>query len=263
MARSTFWQSGSGYEGYVGRWSRRVAEVFIDGLAIPAGSRWVDVGCGTGAVTQTILARAEPASILGVDPSGTFLDVARTTVRDPRVSFEVGDAANLPLADGAVDAAVSGLVLNFVPDPVTMLAEMRRITRDQGTVAVYVWDYGDGMQLMRHFWDAAIDQDPAVRDKAESLRFGICKPEPLRAAFADAGLADIIVESIDIPTVFRDFDDYWQPFLMATAPAPRHVMSLSEEDREDLRRRLETRLPRTADGSIPLTARAWAVRARA
>ncbi len=263
MTTSTFWQSGSGYEGYVGRWSRLVAHVFIDRLAVAPAARWVDVGCGTGAVTQTILARAEPVSILGLDPSDTFLEAARTTVQDPRVSFAVGDAASLPLADDDVDAAVSGLVLNFVPDPVAMLAEMRRVTRANGTVALYVWDYGDGMQLMRHFWEAAIEQDSAVRDKAESLRFGICKPAPLREAFERAGLAEIAVDAIDIPTVFRDFDDYWQPFLMATAPAPRHVMSLSEEDREDLRGRLERRLPRAADGSIPLTARAWAVRARA
>ena len=263
MTTSTFWQSGSGYEGYVGRWSRRVAEVFIEGLGIPAGARWVDVGCGTGAVTQTIVARAEPVSIVGVDPSETFLEVARATVQDPRVSFEVGDAASLPIADGGADAAVAGLVLNFVPDPVAMLVEMRRVTRASGTVAIYVWDYADGMQLMRHFWDAAIEQDPAVRDKAESLRFEICKPGPLREAFERAGLVDIAVEPIDIPTVFRDFDDFWQPFLMATAPAPRHVMSLSDADRTDLRERLRARLPTEPDGSIALTARAWSVRGTA
>jgi SAM-dependent methyltransferase len=263
MTTPPFWQSGSGYEGYVGRWSRRVAEVFIDRLAIQPGARWADVGCGTGAVTQTILARAEPASVIGVDPSDAFLEFARAAVQDPRVSFEVGDGASLPLADDAVDAAVSGLVLNFVPDPVAMLAEMGRVTRPGGTVAIYVWDYAGGMQLMRHFWDAAIEQEARVAETAESLRFEICKPEPLRAAFAEAGLDEIAVEPIDVPTVFRDFDDYWQPFLMATAPAPRHLMSLSEVDREDLRRRLEARLPTEADGSIHLTARAWCATARA
>jgi ubiquinone/menaquinone biosynthesis C-methylase UbiE len=261
MSTSTFWQSGSGYEAYVGRWSRRVADVFIDRLAVPVGSRWVDVGCGTGAVTQRILDRCEPASILGVDPSETFLDVARSTIQDQRVSFEVADGASIPLGDDDVDAAVSGLVLNFVPDPVAMLAEMRRVTRPGGVVAIYVWDYGDGMQIMRHFWDAAIEQDPRVADTAESLRFAICKPEPLRSAFQDAGLADIVAEPIDIATVFRDLDDYWQPFLMSTAPAPRHAMSLSEVDRADLRERIRARLPVADDGSIPLTARAWAVRA--
>jgi SAM-dependent methyltransferase len=263
MATTGMWQSGAGYEGYVGRWSRLVARIVIDRLAVPAGADWADVGCGTGAITQTILERADPGSVVGVDPSEMFIAFARQQVTDPRARFEIGDGAGLPLADAAVDAAVSGLVLNFVPDPVAMLAEMRRVTRRGKPVATYVWDYAEAMAIMRHFWDAAIEQDPAVADKAESLRFGICRPEPLRAAFAAAGLADIEVEPVDIPTVFRDFDDYWQPFLMATAPAPQHVMSLSEADREDLRRRLQERLPTEPDGSIHLVSRAWAVRATA
>jgi SAM-dependent methyltransferase len=263
MAYSGVWESGSGYEGYVGRWSRRVAVGFIDRLASGPGARWVDVGCGTGAVTETILARADPASVVGVDPSEAFVEFACERVTDPRASFEVADGAALPVPDGAVDAAISGLVLNFVPDPVAMLADMRRVTRAGGTVAIYVWDYGEGMQIMRHFWDAAIEQDPAVAEEAETLRFEICKPEPLRDAFQRAGLGDVDVGAIDVPAVFVDFDDYWQPFLMATAPAPRHVMSLSDADREDLRQRLIARLPTEPDGSIHLTVRAWAVRATA
>lgn len=254
------WQSGAGYEAYVGRWSRRVAETFIGGLAVPAGQRWVDVGCGTGAVTETILRLADPAAVVGVDPSESFVTFARAQVVDPRASFAIGDGAALPFPDHVADVAVSGLVLNFVPEPVAMLAEMRRVTRPGGTVAIYVWDYADGMELMRHFWDAAIEQDEAVRARSESLMFEICKPEPLRSAFGQAGLTDIDVQPIDVPTVFRDFDDYWQPFLMATAPAPRHAMGLSEDDREDLRGRLAARLPTQADGTIHLTARAWAAR---
>jgi hypothetical protein len=160
-----------------------------------------------------------------------------------------------------VDSAVAGLVLNFVPDRVAMLADMRRVTRERGRVAIYVWDYVEGMELMRHFWDAAIEQDPAVADKAESLRFALCAPEPLRDAFAAAGLPGAGVEPIDVPTVFRDFDDYWGPFLMATAPAPRHAMGLSDERRADLRERLRSRLPVEGDGSIHLRARAWAASA--
>ena len=254
------WQSGAGYESYVGRWSRRVAEAFIAGLAVAPGARWADVGCGTGAVTETILRLADPTSVVGVDPSEAFVAFARAHVMDERASFAIGDGAALPLPAHDRDAAVSGLVLNFVADPIAMLAEMARVTRPGGTVAIYVWDYADGMELMRHFWDAAVEQDPAVRDRSESVMFEICKPEPLRHAFREAGLRDVDVQPIDIPTVFRDFDDYWQPLLMATAPAPRHAMSLSEHDREDLRRRLESRLPTAADGTIHLTARAWAAR---
>jgi SAM-dependent methyltransferase len=263
MTASGIWQSGAGYEDYVGRWSRLVATEFIDRLGIAGGARWVDVGCGTGAVTETILARTDPASVVGIDPSEAFVAFARDRVTDPRAMFAIGDGASLPLPDADADVAVSGLVLNFVPDPVAMLAEMRRVARAGGTVAVYVWDYAEGMAIMRHFWDAAIEQDPPVADKAESLQFEICRPKPLREAFERAGLVGIDVAPIDVPTVFRDFDDYWQPFLMATAPAPRHAMSLSEIDREDLRRRLESRLPTEPDGSIHLVARAWAVNAKA
>jgi SAM-dependent methyltransferase len=257
------WQSGSGYEAYVGRWSRRVAEVFVDSLGVAPGARWVDVGCGTGAVTETILSRATPASVVGIDPSEAFVGFARDRVTDARATFAIGDGAALPLPDEAADISVAGLVLNFAPDPVAMLTEMRRVTRAGGTVAIYVWDYADGMEIMRHFWDTAIEQDETVRDKAESLRFEICAPGPLREAFSAAGMPDAVVEPIVIPTVFRDFDDYWQPFLMATAPAPRHAMSLSETDREDLRRSLQERLPAEPDGSIHLTARAWAAHANA
>ena len=263
MTTSGIWQSGAGYEGYVGRWSRLVARAFLDRLAVTVGARWVDVGCGTGAVTETILTQADPLSVVGIDPSEAFVGFARQQVTDPRARFEIGDGAALPLPDDSADAAVSGLVLNFVPDPIAMLAEMRRVTRPDGRVGVYVWDYAEGMAIMRHFWDAAIEQDPAVADKAESLQFEICRPGPLREAFEHAGLRDVDVAPVDVPTVFRDFDDYWQPFLMATAPAPRHAMSLSEADREDLRRRLQDRLPVEPDGSIHLTARAWAVRALA
>jgi SAM-dependent methyltransferase len=263
MSEPPTWGSGDGYEGYVGRWSRLVAAAFIDRLAVAPGAAWVDVGCGTGAVTETILERTAPASVLGVDPSEAFIDHARAHVTDERASFAVGDGAAVPMGDDAVDAAVSGLVLNFVPDPVAMLAELRRVTRPGGAVAIYVWDYAAGMQLMRHFWDAAIEQDPAVAEGAEHRRFTICRPDPLREAFERAGMPDARVEPIDVPTVFRDFDDYWRPFLMATAPAPRHAMSLSESGRADLRERLRAGLPVEDDGSIHLVARAWAALATA
>ena len=257
------WQSGAGYEAYVGRWSRRVAEAFIDRLEAPRSWRWVDVGCGTGAVTETILACAEPASVVGVDPSEAFVGFARAQVKDPRATFEIGDAAALPLPNDAAGVTVSGLVLNFVADPVAMLAEMRRVIRADGTVAIYVWDYAGGMGIMRHFWDTAAELDPDARDKDEGVRFPICAPDPLRGAFTEAGLGSVDVDAIDVETVFRDFDDYWTPFTSGTGPAPAYAMSLSDEDREGLRRRLQERLSTKPDGSIHLTARAWAVRATA
>lgn len=253
------WAAGDAYEPYVGRWSRQVGPRFLDLLAVPGRSRWLDLGCGTGALSQAILARSDPSAVLGIDSSPAFLAFARRQVTDPRAAFEAGDAAALAVADGAFDAVVSGLVLNFVPDASRMAAEMRRAARPGGTVGAYVWDYAGGMWMMRHFWEAAAALDPAVREKDEALRFALCRPDPLRRLFEAAGLAAVEVAGIEIPTVFRDFEDYWVPFLAGGAPAPAYCRALPEPARERLRERLRASLPVAPDGSIPLTARAWAV----
>ena len=140
--------------------------------------------------------------------------------------FEAGDAQALPLADSAVDVAVSGLVLNFVPDPARALGEMARVVRPGGAVALYVWDYAGEMQLMRRFWDAATALDPSAEELDEGVRFPICRPEPLAALFADAGLEAVATRPIEVATVFADFDDYWSPFLGGQGPAPGYCMSL-------------------------------------
>jgi hypothetical protein len=151
-------------------------------------------------------------------------------------------------------------VLNFVPEPGRMVAEMSRVVRAGGTVAVYVWDYAGEMQMMRSFWDAAIELDPRAAERDEGRRFPLCRPEALSALFGGAGLTSIDTRAIDIPTVFADFDDFWEPFLMGDAPAPGYCMSLDERARERLRDRLRETLPVSADGSIHLIARAWAVK---
>lgn len=216
------WSSGSAYESYVGRWSRLVAPAFLDWLEIPPGRRWLDVGCGTGALTDAILARCDPRSVVGVHPSEPFVVHARASVVDPRAEFVVGLAARTGLDDCEVDVVVSGLVLNFVPDLGEVLGEARRVVSPGGVVAGYVWDYADGMQLMRHFWDAAVTLDPAAQALDEGIRFGIAAPRPLAAAFTAAGLEAVDVRPIEVPTVFGDFDGYWTPFLggPARAPAP-------------------------------------------
>jgi len=172
----------------------------------------------------------------------------------------VGDAQALQLDDGSVDAAVSGLVLNFVPQPEQALREMARVTRPSGWVSAFVWDYAGGMQFLRIFWDAAIQQDPAAVKYDEGPLFPICQPGGLEAAARQAGLQQVEERAISIQTRFRDFDDYWQPFLGGVGVGPRYVMGLSDEKREQLRQILQRRLPIAADGSIPLTARAWAVK---
>ncbi|HET7876468.1 MAG TPA: methyltransferase domain-containing protein [Methylomirabilota bacterium] len=253
------WASGEAYEPYVGRWSRLVAREFLAWLAVPAGRRWLDVGCGTGALTQTILERAAPTKVSAVDPSEGFVSHAGARVSDSRADFRVGDAQSLPWSAGEFDAVVSGLVLNFVPDQSRAAAEMRRVARPGGVVAAYVWDYAGEMQLMRHFWDAVVALDPAARDLDEGRRFPLCRPAPLAGLFRRAGLARVETRPIDVATVFRDFDDYWTPFLGGQGPAPTYCLSLSEERRAALRDRIHAALPIQEDGSIPLTARAWAV----
>jgi SAM-dependent methyltransferase len=245
------WAVGEAYEPYVGRWSRRVAREFVRWLAVPAGARWLDVGCGTGAVTATILASAEPGAVVGVDPSAGFVAYARGAAGPGH--FAVGDARTLPVRDGAADAVVSGLVLNFVPEPDRAIAEMTRASR--GVVGAYVWDYAEGMGFMRAFWDAARAFDPDAPD--EGPRFPLCRPDRLQSAFEAAGLADVEVRELDVSTPFRDFDDFWRPFLGGQGAAPAYLMSLPDDRREAIRERLFDRL---GPGPIDLVARAWAVR---
>ena len=258
--RTDAWDSGDAYEPYVGRWSRLVAREFLGWLAVPPGGRWLDVGCGTGALVETILALAAPSEVVGVDPSPAFVAFARDRLKDPRARFEVGDAQALPAPPATFDAVVAGLVLNFVPEPEKALSEMARVARPGGTVAAYVWDYAEGMQMMRHFWDAAGALDPKARELDEGRRFPLCRPEPLADLFLTAGLEKVEVRAIDVPTVFRDFDDYWSPFLGGQAPAPGYPMSLSQERRAALRERIRTGLPTNPEGEHHLIARAWAVR---
>jgi len=262
MARDAqeVWQAGDAYERYVGRWSRLVARDFLGWLDHTPGLRWVDVGCGTGALSATILEHCAPAALAGIDPSEGFVATARTRIADPRARFEQGDGQALPLPSGAFDRAVSGLVLNFVADPGAMLREMRRVLRPGGTVALYVWDYAGAMQLMRRFWDAAAALDPAAGALDEGTRFPICQPEALAALFREAGLEAVVTRPIDVSTVFESFDDYWTPFLGGQGPAPGYVMGLTDDRRAALRERLRTTLPAEAGGRIPLVARAWAAR---
>lgn len=253
------WAVAHAYEVYIGRWSSPVADAFVRLLGLPPGRSWLDVGCGTGALTAAVLAAAEPSRVTGVDPAEGFLAHARARVGDPRVTFYSGDARSLPVPDAAFDAVVSGLALNFVPAPEQAVAECVRAARPGGTVAAYVWDYAEGMAMLRHFWDAAVALDPAAADLDEGRRFPLCRPEPLRDLWTGAGLADVQVRAIETPTVFADFDDLWTPFLGGQGPAPGYVAALPADRRAALRDRLHAGLPLAADGSVTLTARAWAV----
>jgi len=254
------WAKSKAYEPYVGRWSRLVAREFLRWLNAGPNGRWLDVGCGTGALSQAILETASPKEVTGIDLSEDFIAYAALKTPDPRANFKTGDACLLPFESKTFDAVVSGLVLNFVPDIAKAATEMSRVTKPGGTVAAYVWDYTGQMQLMRHFWDAAVELNSSARELDEGKRFPICNPAALSELFQKAGLKEVETKAIDVPTHFRDFDDYWQPFLGGQGPAPTYAMSLSEEKRTALRENIRARLPVQLDGSIHLIARAWAVK---
>jgi SAM-dependent methyltransferase len=246
----------------MGRWSRLVARTFLDWLGVAPTSRWLDVGCGTGALTQTVLEIAAPAHVTGIDRSDGYISYAQAHVQDPRARFEVGDAQALSEQTASYDVAISGLMLNFLPQPEQAVREMARVVRSDGIVAAYVWDYAGKMQLMLHFWNAAVALDPDAFDLDEGRRFPLCQPEPLTELFRRADLTQVEVRAIDIATDFQNFDDYWSPFLGGQGPAPSYVMALSDERRTALRERIRAGLPFALNGSIPLIARAWAVRGR-
>ncbi len=259
---SDSWASGESYQLYVGRWSRLVANEFVSWLDASSQKRWLDIGCGTGSLSHAILDLTSPAAVQGVDPSESHVSFAQSTIHDVRVAFSVGRAGSLQIPSDSFDFVVSGLVLNFVPEPELALAEMKRLAHKGGIIGAYVWDYADKMELMRYFWDAAVSLDNAATAFDESNRFTLCRPEPLKELFVAARLQNIDVRSIDVPTRFDSFKDYWLPFLGGQGPAPGYAMSLTEEARNRLRDRIRSTLPVADDGSINLLARAWAIRGR-
>ncbi len=254
------WAEGEKYERYVGRWSRPVADAFLHWLGRSPRLSWLDVGCGTGALTRRILDACSPRSLHGIDPSNGYIEHARSRIDDARVTLSEGGAESIPFEDESFDVVVSGLVLNFVPDPRAALSEMVRVTRPGGTVAVYVWDYADRMELIRRFWDAAVELNPEARKLDEGVRFSICNRDALAALFEDCGLEQVEGRNIDVTTRFESFDDYWSPFLGGQGPAPGYAVALAAAERDALRDRLKQTLPAAEDGSISLVARALAVR---
>ncbi|HEY7172399.1 MAG TPA: methyltransferase domain-containing protein [Vicinamibacterales bacterium] len=254
--------AGEPYEQFMGRWSRSLAPLLVRFAGVRDGEAVLDVGSGTGALTAAIAAAAPAGAIVGVDPAAAYVAAARARQAGAHVRFEVGDARQLPFADASFDRTVSALMLNFVPGPETAVEEMRRVTRRGGTVAAAIWDYGDGMEMLRVFWDEAVALDPAS-DARDERHMPLCRRGELAALWRARGLADVIEEPLTIPTPFASFDDYWQPFLQNQGPAAAHVSSLSAEAREQLRQRLQKRLIGEGDDRpVALSARAWAVRGK-
>lgn len=255
------WQSGDAYEFFMGRWSRLVASAFLDWLSPATGLRWLDVGCGSGALSEAIAETCDPAGLTAIDPSPGFVELAHRRLQGV-ATCKVGDALALPLPDSSIDVSVSGLVLNFISEREKALSEMMRVSNADGVVAVYIWDYPGKMEFLRTFWDAVVALDPEASSLDEATRFADSTAETLQELYVRAGFEEPETTSLEIVTNFRDFDDYWQPFLGGQGPAPTYVQSLDEAERERLRDILHERVPTQADGSIPMMARAWAARGR-
>lgn len=259
MITSDNWIAGEAYEQFMGRWSRAVAREFIQWLNPPAAWDWLEVGCGTGALTQAVIQFASPAFMVACDLSPQFASYTRKASQHSSIDFLVANAADLPLTHERFDTVVSGLVLNFSPNPSEAVLSMRGRLRHGGKLAAYVWDYAEGMEFLRIFWEAAMGLDPASARLDERSRFPICRQDALVDLFRDAGLSSIDVRGLEIDTTFPDFESYWEPFLGVTGPAPSYVSSLSAHKREQLRLRLRERLSAGEGQAIQLTARAWAV----
>ncbi len=264
VSRHDAWSAGDSYDRYMGRWSRQIAPRFLDWLDAAEQLEWLDVGCGTGALSAAIVGRCNPRSLIAIDPSDGFIATARRNLPDRRVEFRTADAQLLPLESASRDAIVSALALNFVPDRNRALVEMSRVARPGATIAFYVWDYpGGGLEFIHAVWQAAATLDPAALELSEDRRFPFCTAEGLCALAAQSGLSSVECSAIEIPTVFNDFDDFWLPFTWGAGPVPGYCASLLPEARERLRQRLHDTLPRAGNGTIALKARAWAIKARA
>ncbi len=254
------WAGADAYEYLMGRWSRRLAPRFLEWARVRVDGEVLDVGCGTGCLSEAVLARGA-ASVIGVDASPAYVAAAASRIGgNGNASFRVGDALALPFEEGRFRSVVSSLMLNHTPDPARVVREMRRVASGGGVVAGCVWDYAKGMEMLRSFWDAAIALDPKAAAFDEGPRFAVCRPQGLANAFREAGLSDVEASPVEIPMVFAGFDDYWRPFLGGQGPSSGYAMGLGEADREALRGLLESRLKPPSDGPIRLTGRAWAAR---
>ena len=255
------WQSSDPYEYYMGRWSRLVAPSFLYWLAPASELKWLDVGCGSGALSESILNTYRPRHLTAIDESEGFVRAVQKRLGD-KVSCKVADALALPLENSSIDVAVSGLLMNFISEPQKALYEMYRVTNPGGTIGVYEWDYAGQMDFLTLFWDTAVELDPNASDLHEGKRFTDANAQALMKLFEELCLTKITTTPIDITTHFSNFDDFWNPFLGGQGAAPTYLQSLDDDKRDQLHDLLYSRIPIQTDGSIPMAARAWAVKGK-
>ena len=253
----TFRASADAYERHVGRYGSQLASALIDFAGIEPGMRALDVGCGPGALTAALVERLGPANVSAVDPSEPFAEACGT--RMPGVEVAVAAAESLPFGDGAFDASLSQLVVNFMRDAAAGVREMVRVTRPGGVVASCVWDYAGEMTLLRAFWDAARKVDPdrgAAAD--EGIVMAWCGDGELAELWSTAGLRDVRFGPLVVRARYADFEDLWSPLPSGVAPSGAFCKSLDSDGQAALHDAYRRRLG-LGDGPFELSARAWAV----
>lgn len=253
----TFAVAGRTYDAFMGRYSVPLAELFADAAGVSAGATVLDVGCGPGALTGVLVSRLGPNAVSACDPSPSFRDAC--AARHPDVVVKLGRAESIPFEHDVVDHALAQLVLHFVSDPTRAATEMARVVRPGGTVAACVWDFADGMEMLRAFWDAALSIDAAAPDEARTLRFG--RPGEIAELFASVGLDDVVESMLGVASTYTSFDELWNGFLGGVGPAGAYCVSLSDADRERLRAVLFVRCG-SPDGPLTLHALARCAVAR-
>ncbi|MDH4075268.1 MAG: class I SAM-dependent methyltransferase [Acidimicrobiia bacterium] len=252
----TFQASGAAYDSFMGRYSRRLAPLFADFAGVTQGQRVLDVGCGPGALTGELVARLAPAAVVAIDPSEPF--VAACAARHPGVAVHRGTAEDTGLDDASVDAALAQLVLHFVGQPEVAARELARVVRPGGTVAACVWDFEEGMAMLRLFWDAALAVDPAAPDEARTLRFG--RPGEIAELFTRSGMTGVEESTLVVVETYAGIDDLWAGFGHGIGPAGAWLVAQPDEMRRQVREGLVARLG-APEGPFSLEAVARCARA--
>jgi SAM-dependent methyltransferase len=253
--------SPEGYERNMGRWSARLAPMFLDFLGLKKGAAVLDVGCGTGALAQAVLKREDSATITGIDPAESLVEYCKSRFASERAQFKSASAEKLPYPDGTFDYTLALLVFSFVHEADRSAREMRRVTRPGGIVGACAW-HAEGLSMDRVFFEEAGTLDAAARSKAERLR-RLSREGQLEALWTKIGLREVNEVHIDMDMEFQSFDDYWIPLTEGAGPVKAYASDLTPHQREMLREKLVRRLVGDrADGPFKLSARALAVKGR-